>query len=428
MPKRLPRTLIAWVRSAAMVGVPTLLLAWLRDAADLHITTFVLIVPLVAAGWQGGVGDAIVASVTLFLLTHYLNVPPYYEIKPSLADIPRFALVLAIGLLGAFRGLAETRQQARAAQQAALARIARHAVESRQLQDTLVLAAATMAETLDVPFALIVEKLGPRGRVLAANHPITLTTDPFPWTDGQTQDHGRLVLVRTADASVPPDVVTLLKGLGGRPSALTAPFSVHGSVAGLLVAGTPDRRAFTPGDAEWLLSVGFVLAAAIERARLDEQRSMLLAATQEARRDAEHANRLKDEFLATLSHELRTPLNVLMGWVSMLRESELDKEGRDRALTALERNAQAQFRLVQDLLDTSQIVSGRLRLQPQLLDIVPIVRQAVDTVLPTAQSKDITIDVDLPAGDLTVRGDAVRLQQVFWNLLVNALKFTPIGG
>lgn len=142
---------------------------------------------------------------------------------------------------------------------------------------------------------------------------------------------------------------------------------------------------------------------------------------------AEEANRLKDEFLAVLSHELRTPLNAILGWARMLRAGMLTGDDAGRALETIERNAQAQAQLIEDLLDVSRIVSGKLRLDMRTVDVAEVVSEAIDTVRPTADARGVTLTSAVsPAGP--VSGDAQRLQQVVWNLLSNSIKFTPRGG
>lgn len=148
----------------------------------------------------------------------------------------------------------------------------------------------------------------------------------------------------------------------------------------------------------------------------------------QAERQLQHAVRLKDEFLATLSHELRTPLNAIMGWTMMLQNGMLDEAGRARALDSIERNARAQSRLVEDLLDVSRIITGRLRLDLKPTSVVPAIEAALDAIRPSAEAKGVELTADLdPAAD-TILADPGRLQQVVWNLLSNAVKFTPPGG
>ncbi len=152
-------------------------------------------------------------------------------------------------------------------------------------------------------------------------------------------------------------------------------------------------------------------------------------AAQHARRDAEAANRLKDEFLATMSHELRTPLNAILGWASLLRRGARDAEGLERGLATIERNALAQARLIEDVLDVSRIISGKLRLDVRRVDLIAIANAAADVVRPAAAARRVRLSVE-PGPEPTVDlvGDADRLQQVVWNLLSNAVKFTPSDG
>jgi signal transduction histidine kinase len=164
---------------------------------------------------------------------------------------------------------------------------------------------------------------------------------------------------------------------------------------------------------------------------LREINSRLLTAgirEQEARDEAEAANRAKDEFLATLSHELRTPLTAMLGWSRMLRTTKLDEAVAARALEIIERNAEAQVRLIEDMLDVSRIIAGKLRLEIQPLDPASVIKAAVDAVRPAALAKGIQIRCAFDSQAGLLGGDQKRLQQVVLNLLTNAVKFTPHGG
>ena len=159
-----------------------------------------------------------------------------------------------------------------------------------------------------------------------------------------------------------------------------------------------------------------------------EARTRLLASEKLARSDAERANRLKDEFLATISHELRNPLNAIMGWAHMLRLGKLDEANTERAVETIYRNAKSQTQLVSDLLDVSRIISGKLRLDMRTVDLVYIVNAAIDSIRPAADAKGIRLQTILDPAVGPISGDADRLQQIVWNLLTNAVKFTPKGG
>jgi signal transduction histidine kinase len=157
------------------------------------------------------------------------------------------------------------------------------------------------------------------------------------------------------------------------------------------------------------------------------ERVQLLARESAARREAEEADRVKDQFLATLSHELRTPLTSIVGWTRMLRSGELDAATTTRALDVIERNCRVQMDLITDLLDVSRIIVGQMTLKTTLLSVDGVVRAAVETIRPAALAKSITLDVSSEPAP-PVLGDPDRLQQVAWNLLSNAVKFTPSGG
>lgn len=164
------------------------------------------------------------------------------------------------------------------------------------------------------------------------------------------------------------------------------------------------------------------------RKQMEQERSQLLALERSARESAEAANRIKDEFLAIVSHELRSPLNPILGWSQMLRSRKLDAETTQRALETIERNAKLQSQLVDDLLDVSRILRGKLRLKVQPTQLQPVVLEAIETVQLSAQAKGIDIHIDLQDNLPPVLGDANRLQQIVWNLLSNAVKFTPEQG
>ena len=165
-----------------------------------------------------------------------------------------------------------------------------------------------------------------------------------------------------------------------------------------------------------------------DRVEAEQQRRALLHAELNARRVAESANHAKDEFLATLSHELRTPLNAIVGWTRMLLDGILDEQSARRALTIIDRNAQAQTKLVTDLLDVSRIITGKLSLNLRPVDLASVVGAALDTVRPAAEVKHIRLASTLTGSAHVMIGDFERLQQVVWNLLSNAIKFTPEQG
>lgn len=162
--------------------------------------------------------------------------------------------------------------------------------------------------------------------------------------------------------------------------------------------------------------------------RAEAEIGRLLGREKTVRREVEDASRLKDEFVTTVSHELRAPLNSILGWARMLRTGGLDREAADRAVEAIERSAENESRLVEDLLDMSRIVSGKLSLELRVFNPADIINAAVETIRPAAAARNITINVQLDPAVRLYSGDPNRLQQILWNLLSNAIKFTPGGG
>jgi two-component system CheB/CheR fusion protein len=176
--------------------------------------------------------------------------------------------------------------------------------------------------------------------------------------------------------------------------------------------------------------VVFASARRAAEVRLRRHRASLqqtLAGEREARREAERANRVKDDFLAMVSHELRTPLNVILGWAAMISRHDVGGAITRQAAAAIERSAAAQAQLIEDILDASRIATGGLRLNPRVVALAPIVRDAVETMRLAADTKGLTLDTSLDER-VEVNGDPNRLRQIAWNLISNAIKFTPPGG
>lgn len=165
-----------------------------------------------------------------------------------------------------------------------------------------------------------------------------------------------------------------------------------------------------------------------ERQQAEERLRLALVGEQMARAEAETASRMKDQFLATVSHELRTPLNAIIGWSHLLRSGNLDKATATRALETIDRNAKSQAQLIEDILDVSRVITGKLRLNQEPVDISSVINAAIDSVQLAIDSKDIRLAVTLDPSARHTVGDSNRLQQVVWNLLANAIKFTPTGG
>jgi PAS domain S-box-containing protein len=204
-------------------------------------------------------------------------------------------------------------------------------------------------------------------------------------------------------------------------SLIGVPMTVEGRLVGVIHADSFTARHFNDSDLRLLQLAADRIALAIEQARLYE-------VERQARRQAEEANRMKDEFLALVSHELRSPLNAMLGYARLLRYGPADEKKISRTVDVIERNGNAQIQLIDDLLDTARIISGKLQLHVGPVDLVSMIEGAVQTIYPAADAKDIRIQTDLNPPVDQITGDVARLQQVLWNLLSNSVKFTPRGG
>ena len=233
-------------------------------------------------------------------------------------------------------------------------------------------------------------------------------------------------------------------------SFLGAPILSAAGVSGwFCLLNKTDGEDFTEADERLAATLATQVGVAYENARLyteaqmhatelglemavrkqaEEERAEMLVREQSARAEAELANRTKDEFLATLSHELRTPLTAILGWSHIVRQNQLDDTQLSRALETIERNAHAQSRLIDDLLDVSRIISGKLQIDLRVVDLSTVIDAARDAVRPAFEAKQINFQIDLGSLAFPVMGDPNRLQQIFWNLFSNAAKFTPKKG
>jgi PAS domain S-box-containing protein len=208
-----------------------------------------------------------------------------------------------------------------------------------------------------------------------------------------------------------------------------------GEVLGGLFFGHPEPGVFTQRAGRIVEGLAAQAAVAMDNARLFEAVNRSRAEAEQSAADkerlyqeAQESSRLKDEFLATVSHELRTPLTAILGWAHMLRTGKFDTDSAGKAFETIERNARAQAQLIEDLLDVSRIITGKLRIDVRQIDPNSFVEAAVEAVRPAAEAKNVRLQKIMDTGLVSVSGDPVRLQQVVWNLLSNAIKFTPKGG
>lgn len=211
--------------------------------------------------------------------------------------------------------------------------------------------------------------------------------------------------------------VSLVRAMG--ITAYSAqPLITQGKVLGSLSFGSRSRTFFTQEEQELMQAAADQIAIALDRANL--MKSLQSRGEQLAK-----SNQIKDEFLAVLSHELRTPLNPILGWVQLLRQRRFDQAGLEKALEIIERNAKIQINLIDDLLDISRILKGKLVLKKELIDLKDVIQSAIDTVQLLAHTKGISLEFTKPNDSCIVLGDSNRLQQIVWNLLSNAIKFSP---
>jgi signal transduction histidine kinase/DNA-binding response OmpR family regulator len=240
--------------------------------------------------------------------------------------------------------------------------------------------------------------------------------DPLPrvirtGTPVLVQDINDDLLKRSGIQGVHLDVIRHL----GLKSYMIVPLCARERTLGALTFATAESdRQLNQKDLALAEDLGRRAATAIDNARLYNE--------------AQQANRMKDDFLAVVSHELRTPLTPILGWTKMLRNDSFDAESMSHALEIIERNARAQAKLIEDLLDVSRIITGKLRLNVRSIDMISLLDNSIDSLRPAADAKEIEIKKDFVVDFISLNADAERLQQIFWNLLSNAIKFTPHGG
>jgi signal transduction histidine kinase/CheY-like chemotaxis protein len=292
-------------------------------------------------------------------------------------------------------------------ERAARAQAERHAAQLRGLNE------ASLAMNSEAPAADILRTVTEKARVLLGAHKAVASLTPS--------------LTQAIKVVSPSEQATTSAGDDAEPW-LTAPLVARdGRSLGVIQLFREEEGEHGDGEEAILLQLAQIASVALENARLNAERADLLAREQAARADAEAANRLKDDFLATISHELRTPLNAMLGWVTMLRSGSLPADRRERALETIERNARAQAQLVDDLLDVSRIINGKLKIEVQAVDAGAIVEVTVESIRPSADAKGVALAHSIGPG-CGVLADPARLQQIVLNLLTNAVKFTPKGG
>jgi signal transduction histidine kinase/ActR/RegA family two-component response regulator len=394
--RRLSRYLLALV----IVGVATLLRAAADPLVHEQIPYFIYVASVVVATWFCGVDGGILSTIIAAFASNYFFVPPRYEFVPHGEDwiaMGTFAAV-AVGLVllvGRWKRAEESLRQRADEAQAILDTVPAAVFITRDPEARHMDGNWFTAEVLRLPHGSNVSKTAP-----ADERPTT-----FRAMRGGNEIPGDQLPVQVAVA----------RGVEVRDYEFDLVYD-DGTARTLFGNATPLRD-----------STGHVRGAVGAFVDVTERKRMEMRLQQQAE-ELTHANRMKDEFLATLSHELRTPLNAIVGWSDMLRRGSLQPDAAGRAIESIYRNALAQSEMINDVLDVSRIVNGKVRIEMQPVDPTVLLGDALESVRVAAQAKGIVIVTEFGTVPVPVFGDATRLQQVFWNLLSNAIKFTPSSG
>jgi signal transduction histidine kinase len=426
------------------------------DLGDLRLPLVALVPAIFLSAWLGGFGPGMVSTAISMVVAGIVWALPGVRLEHlSVHDWLALGLLAALGgLLSALHGvlhtaLRDTRRsatraeceaaerleaehalRARVRQQAAVAELSQRALAGTRPADLMNEAVALLRDTLAVDYSKILELLPDRRQLLMRAglgwKPGTVGVATVG--TGIDSQAGYTLLLGNEEPLIVDDLTceTRFRAaplmcdhgiVSGMSAVIPGP---HGPF-GVLGVHSRSRRAFTRDDANFVQAVANILASAIAREHVERERDDSLA-------DARQANRLKDEFLATLSHEIRTPLNAILGWASLVRSGKVSGERQTQALDAILRNAQIQAQLVSDILDVSRIITGKLRLDLEDLEIAAVVDGVVESLQPAACAKDIRLTHRCDRRDTRVVADRVRMQQIVWNLVSNAIKFTPAGG
>jgi len=369
---------------------------------------------VVVSSWYGGLRPALLATAFAAAATSYFFVLPGHSIAiESISDalcVGLFALVAALtGSLSTARRHAETERE----QQAVIAGLGRLALAGGELSGLMHEAATQVARTLGMEYAAVWE--------FVPDGPTTLRTAVCcrrGIVEEVTLDPELL-----SDTALEIDDGVTMRGRGGVTLVRVVIRGPEGPL-GVLSAHAARPRPLAPHDGHFLQAVAHVLGEAITRRRAEQYRAALLAREYRARARAEAASRAKEDLLATVSHELRAPLTQLVMWSRLLRLGN----GDQTALDAIERSTRTLERLAGDLLDVARITAGKLALSLRPMALAATVTEALEAPRAAAEAKEIRLEEHLDAGPMEVLGDPMRLQQVVWNLVGNAVKFTPRGG
>lgn len=358
--------------------------------------TALIIILMIASAWYLGLGPGLLLAIILEVTLDYFSQPPFV-LKSAVIVFNRMVLFTSVVWFASSRRKAQQRLQ----EQTESLR-----VTLASIGDAVI---ATNNAGLITFLNPVAEKITGWTMAEVTNQPIEKVLNVINEESRQPVESPFVTIQRTGH----------VVGLANH----TILISKDGSEIPIEDSGAPikDPNGKTIG-------VIIVFHDISERRRTESEREQLLISEQAARAAAEASERLKDEFLATVSHELRTPLNAILGWAATLTLSPKDDETLRKGLSVIERNARAQAEIISDILDVSRIITGKLRLESQPVDFADSLRAAIETLSPTAVAKSIKLSVAIADDRGLVVGDPDRLVQIIWNLISNAIKFTPEGG
>ncbi len=370
-------------------------------------------VAIVVAGWVGGLGPALVALVLGYLAADWFFLSSdgllrFHVLHPT--DWGGLAIYLAAGL--PIVALAEAMRRARGAAQSDAERLDQEQARLNEAQSRF----AAIVESSDD--AIISKSL--EGIITSWNRGAERI---FGYTSDETVGRPITMLAARGREDEMPKIIAEIRAGRRVDHFETVRRRKDGQEINVSLTVSPIR------DSEGRIIGASKIARDItERTAAQAERESLLEAERAARSEADRANRMKDEFLSTVSHEIRTPLNAILGWAQILRTGKASQKDFDQGLEIIERNTRARAQLIEDLLDMSRIITGRIRLEVQRTDLAAIIESSLASVRPAAEAKGIQLEPVLDRSTPAVHGDPVRLNQIVWNLLSNAIKFTPTGG
>jgi PAS domain S-box-containing protein len=420
-----------YAAAVAGVAVATLLRMPFESVLEGRAPFVLYVLPILASAWFFGVGPTVVSVVLSVAAVWFFVVPPHASFTlrdPGSLSAMILFLLVASAMVWLARAAARTRRATAEALQSATGELAVRKQAERALADQRERFRVTLGSIGDAVITTDRE-----GRVTFMNGVAEqLTGWPLREAAGTQLAEVFPIINQDSRKSVADPCEKVLRtgavvGLTGH----TALLARDGTERPIAESAAPilDGEKNMQGVVLVFRDISAQRRREQEHEAAERDREQLLNSERAARADAERATRLKDEFVATLSHELRTPLNAILGWTQVLRRGRSsDPAAVARGLEVIERNTRLQAQLISDLLDVSRIVSGKLRLELELVDLAAVIEAAVETVREAAETKKVKIERELEPGVPTLVGDHARLQQIIWNLLSNAIKFTPEGG